>query len=56
MMQWSYVPSRALPAKVQRRVTLWRRANRAFVAPDRPAVCRIAVGRVRRFPTCFETF
>jgi peptidoglycan/xylan/chitin deacetylase (PgdA/CDA1 family) len=37
-MQWSYVPSRALPARVQRRVTTWRKANQAFVAPDRPVV------------------
>ena len=38
MTQWNYVPSRALLAKVQRRVTMWRRANQAFVAPDRPVV------------------
>jgi peptidoglycan/xylan/chitin deacetylase (PgdA/CDA1 family) len=38
MMQWTYVPSRTLPAKVQRRVTMWRKANHAVVAPDRPVV------------------
>jgi len=38
MMQWRYAPSRTLPARVQRRVTMWRKANRAFVAPDRPVV------------------
>ena len=38
MNQWTYQPSRTLPAKVQRRVTTWRRANQAFVAPDRPVV------------------
>ena len=38
MTQWNYVPSRALPAKVQRRMTMWRRANQAFVAPDHPVV------------------
>lgn len=38
MVQWTYQPSRTLPAKVQRRVTMWRRANQAFVAPDRPLV------------------
>lgn len=38
MMQWTYVPSRTLPAKVHRRVTMWRKANHAFVAPDRPVV------------------
>ena len=37
-MQWRYAPSRALPAQVQRRVTMWRKANRAQVAPDRPVV------------------
>lgn len=37
-MQWTYVPSRTLPAQVQRRVTMWRKANQAFVAPDRPVV------------------
>ena len=38
MLQWTYTPSRALPAKVGRRVTMWRRANHAFVAPDRPVI------------------
>lgn len=38
MLQWSYVPSRTLPARVQRRVTMWRKASQAFVAPDRPVV------------------
>lgn len=37
-MQWQYAPSRALPAQVKRRVTMWRKANRVQVAPDRPVV------------------
>jgi peptidoglycan/xylan/chitin deacetylase (PgdA/CDA1 family) len=36
--QWTYVPSRAPPAKIQRRLVQWRRAARALVAPDRPVV------------------
>ena len=35
---WDYAPSRAATAKVHRRVTQWRRAARAQVAPDRPVV------------------
>ena len=38
MVQWTYVPSRSLPAKVQRRVVQWRRACQAEVAPDRPVI------------------
>jgi peptidoglycan/xylan/chitin deacetylase (PgdA/CDA1 family) len=36
--QWAYAPSRSAPARVQRQVTQWRRAARAFAAPDRPVV------------------
>ena len=36
--QWNYSPSRTPVAKVQRRVTQWRRACLAQVAPDRPMV------------------
>ena len=38
MTQWAYVPSRTAAAKVQRRVTQWRKACVAQVAPDRPVV------------------
>jgi peptidoglycan/xylan/chitin deacetylase (PgdA/CDA1 family) len=38
MMQWTYTPSRTLPARVQRRVVQWRKACHAIVAPDRPVV------------------
>lgn len=38
MTQWRYTPSRTAIAKVQRRVTQWRRACLAQVAPDRPIV------------------
>jgi peptidoglycan/xylan/chitin deacetylase (PgdA/CDA1 family) len=36
--QWTYVPSRSPPAKLQRRFVQWRRAARCEVAPDRPVV------------------
>jgi peptidoglycan/xylan/chitin deacetylase (PgdA/CDA1 family) len=35
---WEYVPSRSAPARVQRRVTQWRRAARAHATPERPVV------------------
>lgn len=35
---WHYEPSRKPLAKVQRRVTQWRRACQAIVKPDRPVV------------------
>ena len=38
MVEWTYVPSRSPPAKVQRRVVQWRKACQAQVAPDRPVV------------------
>jgi len=38
MVQWTYVPSRSPPAKVQRRVVQWRKACQADVAPDRPVI------------------
>lgn len=38
MQQWTYSPSRALPARMQRRVVQWRKACHAIVAPDRPVV------------------
>ena len=38
MTQWAYVPSRTAAAKVQRRVTQWRKACVAQVVPDRPVV------------------
>ncbi len=38
MVQWTYVPSRSPPAKVQRRVVQWRKACQANVAPDRPVI------------------
>lgn len=38
MVEWTYVPSRSPPAKVQRRVVQWRNACQADVAPDRPVV------------------
>lgn len=38
MVQWTYVPSRSPPAKVQRRVVQWRKACQAEVAPDRPVI------------------
>lgn len=38
MTQWTYVPSRSPPAKVQRRVTQWLKAAHSIVAPDRPVV------------------
>ena len=37
-MQWVYQPSRSFPARIQRRVTQWRKACHAIVAPDRPVV------------------
>lgn len=38
MQNWAYTPSRKPLAKVQRRVTQWRKACNAIVAPDRPVV------------------
>ena len=38
MVQWTYVPSRSPPARVQRRVVQWRKACQAEVAPDRPVI------------------
>lgn len=38
MVEWTYVPSRSPPAKVQRRVVQWRTACHADVAPDRPVI------------------
>jgi len=38
MVEWTYVPSRSPPAKVQRRFVQWRKACQADVAPDRPVV------------------
>lgn len=37
-LQWTYVPSRSPPAKMQRRVVQWRKACHAEVAPDRPVI------------------
>ena len=38
MAQWTYVPSRSPPARIQRRVTQWLKAAHSIVAPDRPVV------------------
>lgn len=38
MVEWTYIPSRSPPAKMQRRVVQWRTACQAEVAPDRPVV------------------